>query len=171
VDANSLEQFVESWGAMGALWGINRSMARVHALLIASDQPCSLDEIAQRLRVSRGNASMCLKELRSWGVARRVHKPGERRDYYLSEPDPWAMFFRIVRERKRREFDPALATVRQALEATDSDTPAAVRKRLEGMLELLTTGEQVMERFLQDEGSSRAMLGFLTGIASLTRSS
>jgi len=164
VDDESLDRFIEAWGGMGALWGINRSMARVHALLIASADPVGLDELATRLGISRGNASMCLKELRAWGVVKRVHQAGDRRDYYVTEPDVWAMFFRIARERKRREFDPAREAVRSTLDGLDVQTPGDVRARIEQMADLLDTAERVLERALADPRTSRALLAFVAGM-------
>jgi DNA-binding transcriptional regulator GbsR (MarR family) len=154
-------RFVEAWGAMGALWGINRSVARVHALLMASDEPLSLDEIADRLRMSKGNASMSLRDLRNFGVVRQVEAPGDRRDFYVTEPDVWTMFFRILTERKRREFDPALEAIRGLL--ADAPPSGPVRDRLEQMDELLGTMESVAGRLLRDPRSSRAALAFLAG--------
>ncbi len=162
MDARTVERFVESWGSMGVLWGINRSMARIHALLLASEEPLGLDEIATRLQISRGNTSMCLKELRSWEVIQRVHLPGDRKDYYVSESDVWSMLFRIAAERKRREFDPALASVRDAL-ASSEDDGGPVLERLQQMEELLGTMDRVGTQFLGNEATSRAMLQFLTG--------
>jgi HTH-type transcriptional regulator, glycine betaine synthesis regulator len=159
------EEFVESWGSMGVLWGINRSMARVHALLIVSHEPIGLEEVCEELEISRGNASMCLKELRNWGVARRVHISGDRRDYYVTESDVWSMFFKILVQRKKREFDPALQTVREALTTLDDSTNSDVGARLSQMEDLLSTIDSVTERFLIDEGSSRSMLRFLIGMS------
>jgi DNA-binding transcriptional regulator GbsR (MarR family) len=159
-----LQTLVELWGEMGAVWGINRSMARVHALLIGSDGPISLDDIADRLDISRGNASMVLKELRSWGVVRRVRTRGDRRDFYVSEPDMWTMFFRIVRERKRRELDPALAELRRMLAAPDLGASPEVTTRLEQMEELLATGDRLLRQFLRDEHSGRSILALLSGL-------
>jgi DNA-binding transcriptional regulator GbsR (MarR family) len=159
----SQERFVDAWGAMGALWGINRSVARVHALLMASESPVSLDEIAERLQISKGNASMSLRELRAWGVVRSVPVAADRRDFYATEPDVWTMFFRILQERKRREFDPALEAVRGLL-----DEPGAtgeVRARLEQMAHLLATMEGLAGRFLKDPGTSRAALSLIAGLA------
>lgn len=159
----SQERFVEAWGAMGALWGVNRSVARVHALLMASETPISLDEISDRLQISKGNASMSLRELRAWGVVRTAPLAADRRDYYVTEPDVWTMFFRILLERKRREFDPALQAVRGLL-----DEPGAtgdVRARLEQMADLLGTLEGLASRLLKDPASSRAALSFLSGMA------
>jgi DNA-binding transcriptional regulator GbsR (MarR family) len=160
-----LEALIDLWGEMGAVWGINRSMARVHALLIGSERPLSLDDISDRLQISRGNASMVLKELRSWGVVRRVREGGDRRDFYVPEPDVWTMFFRIGRERKRRELDPALERLRQTLAAPDLDASPAVKRRLEQMEQLLATGDRLLQQFLRDERTSRAMLAFLAGFS------
>lgn len=157
----ALQQFVEAWGAMGALWGINRSVARVHALLMASDGALSLDEIAERLAMSKGNASMSLRDLRNFGVVRQVEVPGDRRDFYVTEPDVWTMFFRILTERKRRELDPAAEAVRRLV--AESGATGAVRDRLEQMDELLGTMDQVASRVLRDPASSRAALAFLSG--------
>ena len=140
----ALAAFVESWGSMGLLWGVNKSIARVHALLIANEEPLTLDDVAQRLEISRGNASMSLKELRSWS-------------------DVWRMFFNIMRERKRREFDPALEAVRQALKGAEPGAGGKVQARLEQMVDLLSTMDRLARRLLVDEGASRATLRFLTG--------
>ncbi len=160
--ADTVQQFVEAWGAMGALWGINRSVAKVHALLMATEGPVSLDEIAGRLRISKGNASMSLRELRTFGVVRQVEVPGDRRDFYVTEPDVWTMFFRILRERKRREFDPALETIHRLLERPGPR--GQVLGRLNQMAELLTTVEGVVNRVLGDPASSRAALAFVAGM-------
>lgn len=167
MNTETRQRFVESWGAMGVAWGINRSMARIHALLMLSDHPISLDDIATTLEISRGNASMSLQKLRTWGVARRVAVAGDRRDFYVTEPDVWAMFFAIARERKRREFDPAITAVRDAMEHVGDDTPEDVRRRLAQMSTLLGTGEQVLERFLANEQASRALLAFLAAAPTL----
>ncbi len=162
MDPQAVERFVESWGSMGVLWGINRSMARIHALLIASEEPLGLDEIATTLQISRGNTSMSLKELRNWEVIQRVHLPGDRKDYYVSESDVWSMLFRIAAQRKKREFDPALGSVRDALASSEGDGGPA-RERLLQMEELLGTMDRVATQFLANEKTSRGMLQFLTG--------
>ncbi len=159
---DTARHFVEAWGAMGSLWGINRSVARVHALLMASEEPISLEEIAERLQISKGNASMSLRELRNFGVVRQVEVPADRRDFYVTEPDVWTMFFRILGERKRREFDPALQAIRGLV--GEAGASGAVRGRLEQMADLLTTLEGVVNRFLQDPQSSRSALAFVAGM-------
>jgi DNA-binding transcriptional regulator GbsR (MarR family) len=161
-ETDTVQQFVEAWGAMGALWGINRSVARVHALLMATEGHLSLDEIAEKLQISKGNASMSLRELRTFGVVRQVEVPGDRRDFYVTEPDVWTMFFRILRERKRREFDPALEAIHRLLEQPGAK--GQVLGRLKQMSELLTTVESVVNRFLKDPASSKAALAFVAGL-------
>ncbi len=160
--ADTVQRFVEAWGAMGSLWGINRSVARVHALLMANEDPLSLDDIADQLQISKGNASMSLRELRTFGVVRQVEAPGDRRDFYVTEPDVWTMFFRILRERKRREFDPALEAIHRL--AGEPGASGAVRGRLEQMADLLTTMDGVASRFLKDPESSRSALAFVAGV-------
>lgn len=161
MNTNASAKFVESWGSMGALWGINRSMARIHALLLATKEPLGLEEITEQLEISRGNASMCLKELRHWGVIRRVHLTGERRDYYIAETDVWSMLFRIASERKKREFDPALSALREVLESIESEDDL-VKERLGELEEILRAADRLLQRFLASEKASRAMLKFLS---------
>jgi DNA-binding transcriptional regulator GbsR (MarR family) len=166
MNEQGLEKLIESWGSMGALWGINRSMARVHALLIATEAPLTLDDIADRLEISRGNVSMCLKDLRSWGVIKKIHERGDRKDYFVTEPEVWTMFFRILSQRKQREFDPVLESLREALAVADEDESEVVRARLEEMTNLLVTLDKLAARFLVNERASRAMLSFLAGLPS-----
>jgi HTH-type transcriptional regulator, glycine betaine synthesis regulator len=156
----ALERFVESWGALGALWGINRSTARVHALLLASDEPVHLDHIAERLSISRSNASMSLKELSGWGLVQRSTAPGDRRDFFAPERDAWLMCFKIVKERKKREYDPALAAVRAALFAADGVLGAKARARLGEIEQLLATVDRILEPVLTDPDKGRHLFGF-----------
>ena len=158
------DRFIESWGAMGVLWGINRSMARIHALLVTTEEPIDLDRVCERLNISRGNASMCLKELRNWGVIQRVHLSGDRRDFYLVEPDSWRMFFRIASERKKREFDPALNALRHLIAEADVPPDSAVSQRLEEMEGLLSTFDRILSRVLASEDKSKTMVSFFTNL-------
>src|SRR5436305_8385162 len=105
--------FIRRWGEMGQTWGINRTMAEIHALLYITAQPLCTDEVMERLNISRGNASMSLRALCDWGIVRRLHKRGERREYFESLTDVWEMFSIIIAERKRREMDPVLETIKQ----------------------------------------------------------
>ncbi len=158
-----VERFIESWGAMGAFWGISNSVARVHALLIVTDRSWTLDDIAERLRISKGNASMSLKELRSWKVVRRENRPGDRREHYTSEPSSWKMLFSIARERKAREFDPLVESVRTTLAAARQQPQGVALDRLAGMEEMLSTLERLAERLFKSEAQARTLIGFLLG--------
>lgn len=120
------DEFVAQWGAMGSQWGINRTMAQIHALLMISPAPLSTDDVMEELEISRGNAHTNLKELVAWGLVRGVVKKGERRDYFECEKDVWKMFTTITRERKKREIQPALAVLNHCAETTkDLKTPEA----------------------------------------------
>jgi HTH-type transcriptional regulator, glycine betaine synthesis regulator len=103
-----IRQFVEHWGVMARAWGINATMGELFALLYITGTDWTADALRERLRISRGNVSMNLRELRDWGVVHKVHRQGERREYYRAETDVWTLFRRILTERKRRELDPTL---------------------------------------------------------------
>lgn len=105
------EQFVQTWGTLGATWGINRTMAQLHALLLVSDEALSAKEIEEKLDISRGNISMSIRELISWGLVFKEIKTGDRKEYFYAEKDMWEVFKCIVRERKKRELDPILKAI------------------------------------------------------------
>jgi DNA-binding transcriptional regulator GbsR (MarR family) len=116
--------FVAQWGAMGSQWGINRTMAQIHALLMTAAEPMSTDAVMEELEISRGTAHGNLKELVAWGLVRVVVRKGERRDFFEAEKDVWRIFTMVARERKRREIDPALAVLRKcAADSEGIDTP------------------------------------------------
>jgi len=138
------ERFVVTWGEMGAKWGINRTVAQIHALLYLSARPLQAEEIAATLGVARSNVSTSLRELQGWGIVRVVHILGDRRDHFESMKDVWEMFRIIVDERKKREADPVLTMLREA--NVEAKKPGAAdaytRDRLADMLqffELMTT--------------------------------
>src|SRR5438309_11250244 len=107
------DQFVELWNNMASLWGISPTMARIHGLLYITGASRSMDDIMARLGISRGNVSMNLSKLVEWGLVKRVHKRGDRREYYQSLSDVWEMFTLVASQRKRREIDPILKTLRR----------------------------------------------------------
>jgi DNA-binding transcriptional regulator GbsR (MarR family) len=111
-------EFVAQWGALGTQWGINRTMAQIHALLMTAPAPITTDEVMEELQISRGNAHTNLKELVAWGLLRVVVKRGERREYFEAEKDVWTIFTIVARERKRREIEPALAILNRCAEET-----------------------------------------------------
>ncbi|MBX6314008.1 MAG: transcriptional regulator [Isosphaeraceae bacterium] len=106
-----IRQFVEHWGVMARSWGINATMGELFALLYITGTDWTAEALRERLRISRGNVSMNLRELMAWGVVHKVHRRGERREFYRAEADVWTLFRRILAERKRRELEPTLAVL------------------------------------------------------------
>src|SRR2546423_7707292 len=140
--------FIRRWGEMGQTWGINRTMAEIHALLYITARPLCTDDVMERLNISRGNASMSLRALCDWGIVRRLHKRGERREYFESLGDVWEMFSLIAAERKRREMDPVLETIRQCQQMLDeSALGKSAAKRQD--VQLTRQRLAVMEEFMQ----------------------
>jgi DNA-binding transcriptional regulator GbsR (MarR family) len=138
------QKFILHWGEMGAKWGINRTVAQIHALLYLSDRPLNAEEIATTLGVARSNVSNSLRELQGWGIVKITHILGDRRDHFDSMKDVWEMFRIIVDERKKREADPVLNMLRDAV--AEAKKPGAAdahtRERLAEMLqffELMTS--------------------------------
>jgi DNA-binding transcriptional regulator GbsR (MarR family) len=115
--------FIRRWGEMGASWGISRTMAEIHALLYLASVPLCTDDVMDRLEVSRGNASMNLRQLVNWGLIHRVHQRGDRKEYFEAEQDVWQMFETITRERRRREVEPILETIDRCRGAIQREKP------------------------------------------------
>lgn len=130
-------KFVLHWGEMGVRWGINRTMAQIHALLFLSEKPLDAEDICDALDLARSNVSVSLKELQGWGIVKLVHLPGDRRDHFESMKDVFEMFRTIALERKRREVDPTLRLINDCLEEAGKPKAgdAHVRERLESMKE------------------------------------
>ena len=136
-----LEAFIFHWGEMGTHWGVNRSVAQIHALLYLAERPLPADEIAASLKLARSNVSTALKELQAYGIVRRSHVAGDRRDHFVAETDLWEMLMRISAERKRREIDPTIAFLAELKERIDvrGDVPAHLRERISRMHEFIAT--------------------------------
>lgn len=113
------QKFILHWGEMGARWGINRTVAQIHALLFISPKPLHAEEIAETLAVARSNVSTSLKELQGWGIVRLVHVLDDKRDHFESLKDVWEMFRIVLDERKRREIDPTLSMLRECIAEAD----------------------------------------------------
>jgi HTH-type transcriptional regulator, glycine betaine synthesis regulator len=156
-----VDEFIETWGTMGSFWGINNSVARVHGLLIITDRPWCIDEIVERLTLSKSNVSTSLKELRAWNVVRKVFVPGDRREFYICEPNAWEMLFNIIRHRKQREFDPILAGVANTYEQAKRDPSGIAIDRLDQMKKMLDTLNKVAAKALSSEAQVKAMLSLL----------
>ena len=137
------DEFVDLWNNMANLWGISPTMARIHGLLFINGAALSMDDIMARLAISRGNVSMNLSKLMEWGLVRRIHKKGDRKEYYQSLSDVWEMFTLVANQRKRREIDPILTTLRRCRAELTPETLGAsaalepTQKRLQRVNELL----------------------------------
>ena len=151
------EKFILHWGEQGSLWGINRTMAQVHALLFISSEPLSANQIMDELQISRGNVSMALRELMAWGIANRVHIKGERREFYTTEKDVWTLFRIIARERKKREVDPTIEVLRDSVgrlnQMSDSEGQYE-REQLKNLLNFFETGMEVYQELQSQSPTS-----------------
>jgi DNA-binding transcriptional regulator GbsR (MarR family) len=141
LDHPDAKAFILHWGEMGTQWGVNRSVAQVHALLYLSNRPLPADDIVDQLKLARSNVSTALKELQGYGIVRRVHVEGDRRDHFVAETDLWDMLMRIVAERKRREIDPTIALLGELASRLrhDETAPAQLRERVTRMHEFIST--------------------------------
>jgi HTH-type transcriptional regulator, glycine betaine synthesis regulator len=129
-----VSQFVEHWGMMARSWGINATMGELFALMYITGEDWTAEDLRERLRVSRGNVSMNLRELIAWGVVHKVHRQGERREYYRAELDVWTLFRRILRERKRRELDPTLVVLERSVAMVGDDPKQqSMRSRIQDL--------------------------------------
>jgi DNA-binding transcriptional regulator GbsR (MarR family) len=135
------QQFILHWGEMSSRWGINRSMAQIHALLYLSPEALNAEQISRTLSMARSNVSTSLRELQAWGIVRTVHLLGERREYFESLKDPWRMLLVILEQRRRREIDPTVAMLRECLEESkeSGSLEQHSRDRMEELLDLLET--------------------------------
>lgn len=157
------DTFIRRWGEMGQTWGINRTMAEIHALLYIVAAPLCTDDVMERLNISRGNTSMSLRALCDWGIIRRLHKRGERREYFESLSDVWEMFSIIAAERKRREMDPVLETIKQCQKMLDESSLGKTaakradvqltRQRLAGMEEFVEVTNKIFQQFISNAKS------------------
>lgn len=144
----ALEQFILLWGEMASAWGINKTMAQIHALLYAEAEPLDTDTIMQRLDISRGNANMNLRNLVQWQLAHKVHFKGKRKDFYTADKDVWSIVSTIVRERQQREVAPIRQNLEECLQVFEASQPmneeeAEFRERIENFIQFL----EMFERF------------------------
>lgn len=133
------QKFVLHWGEMGSRWGVNRTVAQIHALVFCSAQPLNAEDMAAALDVARSNVSNSLKELQGWGLLRVTHIAGDRRDHYVAHQDIWEIFRVVMDERKKRELDPTLLVLREcaAQSQTDALLDPSTRAKMDGMLEFM----------------------------------
>jgi DNA-binding transcriptional regulator GbsR (MarR family) len=144
----TMTRFILHWGEMGSRWGVNRSVAQIHALLYLSPDPLTAEEIADTLELARSNVSNALKELQSWELISLAHVMGDRRDHFRAEQDVWEMLRTVIEGRKRREIDPTIELLRDCVEDMESDheTPDEVRERIAATLEFLDEANRWYEQ-------------------------
>lgn len=148
--------FVRRWGEMAASWGISRTMAEIHALMYVSSSPLCTDDVMAQLQVSRGNASMNLRQLLDWGLIYRIHQRGDRKEYFEAETDVWQIFETITRERRRRELQPVVDTIGQCQEmisaaenGSNSKDVRIYRARLKEMQDFLSSMHNLLNLVLK----------------------
>ena len=148
--------FIAQWGTLGSSWGINRTMAQIHALLMMSPDPLPTNEIMETLKVSRGNANTNLRDLVGWGLVRRATYPGDRKEYFEAEKDVWTMFCTIARERKRREIEPAMKLLQSSAERSYNQKDPEQKlfaEQTQSLSEFMNTADQILSRIARSEES------------------
>ncbi len=164
------DQFVDLWNNMANLWGISPTMARIHGLLFICGSALSMDDIMARLAISRGNVSMNLSKLIEWGLVRRIHKKGNRKEFYQSLSDIWELFTLVANQRKRREIDPILNTLRRCRDELSPEKlgpgadlePSQVRyQRVNELFKLLTLLDSLALRFFESHKGLREAVELL----------
>lgn len=150
-EPSAREQFILYWGDMGSQWGVNRSVAQIHALLYLSPAPMNAEQISDELGIARSNVSNSLKELVSWKLIRRVPIAGDRREHFAAEVDVWEMAIRIVQGRKEREVDPAIDAINACLDQArgEDDLNPVVLERMEAMQEFMATADKWSNQMLR----------------------
>lgn len=148
------QQFIHSWGVLGSQWGINRTMAQVHSLLLVASKPLSTDDIMEELSISRGNANMNIRDLMEWGLVDKVIVPGDRKEYFSAEKDIWKVATRIMYQRKKRELDPMLKVLNQLTDIEGDKRNAEVKaftETIENIKKFAGQAEKTMDVMIKAE--------------------
>jgi DNA-binding transcriptional regulator GbsR (MarR family) len=149
------EELIQAWGNLGYSWGLNKTMAQIHALLMISPRPLSTDEIMAELSISRGNANMNVRSLLDWGIISRISVPGERKEYFKSEKDVWALARQVVRERRKRELEPIIKILREVntVPPDNSEETKEFRKVVKDLKNFAEKSDSLLETFVKAEES------------------
>ena len=147
------EKFINTWGALGTLWGINKAMAQIHALLWISPEPLSVEEIMEELKISRGNTSMNLRQLMDWGIVFKENKAGERKEYFVSEKDVQELARQVAKERSRREIKPVIKVLKEVSSIDDDGTANTKEliKQTKELYALADTANSMLEKMVNQE--------------------
>lgn len=150
------DKFITQWGVLGSSWGINRTMAQIHACLMVSPDPMSTQSLMDELGISRGNANTNLRELVSWGLIRTITYKGDRKEYFEAEKDVWKMFCTISSERRRREITPALELLRECKDVESTGSTSEEKAFIDQVTKLesfVSVADSLMERVSKSEQS------------------
>lgn len=154
--AEGKQKFIEAWGRIGSEWGINRTMAQVHALLLISPDALTTEEVMDELNISRGNANMTLRDLINWGLIEKQHKPGERKEYFAADKDIWNVARQVAKERKKRELEPMLKVLKElsTVEGDQNDKAyATFNKSVTDINKLANNADRMIDTMLKAEES------------------
>lgn len=149
-------KFIEAWGKLGSEWGINRTMAQIHALLLISPEALTTEEIMEELTISRGNTNMNLRDLIGWGLVEKQHKSGERKEYFYADKDTWNIARQVAKERKKRELDPIIKLLNELSEVKGDDKDRdykTFRSTVKDINKLAKNVNKTLETMLKTEES------------------
>lgn len=146
------QHFIQSWGTLGSNWGINRTMAQIHALLLVSTEPISTEDMMETLQISRGNANMNVRTLIDWGIVQKTHVPGERREFFVTDKDVWALARQVVKQRRQREVEPMLRVLKevQQVEGNDAETKE-FRAMITELDDFTVKVDDMMDKFIRSD--------------------
>lgn len=152
--AEAKNQFIQAWGTLGSKWGINRTMAQLHALLLVSPDPLSTEDMMDELNISRGNVNMNVRDLIDWGLVEKVHKPGDRKEYFWAEKDIWKITRHVAKERKKRELEPVIKVLEQISEVEGDKRDKNVKAFVEsisGIKRVATNVDKTIDNMIKAE--------------------
>lgn len=149
------EELIQAWGNLGYSWGLNKTMAQIHALLMISPKPLSTEEIMEELQISRGNANMNIRALLEWNIVYRILIPGERKEYFKSEKDVWELARQVVRERRKRELEPILKVLKSVneVQAENTEESKEFKKIVKDLRGFAEKSDQLLDTFVKSEES------------------
>lgn len=149
------EELIQAWGNLGYSWGLNKTMAQIHALLMISPKSLTTEDIMEELSISRGNANMNIRALLDWGIISRVSVPGERKEYFKSEKDVWALARQVAKERRKRELEPIIKVLREVneVQADGSDESKEFKKVVKELKNFAEKSDSLLETFIKAEES------------------
>jgi DNA-binding transcriptional regulator GbsR (MarR family) len=149
------EELIQAWGNLGYSWGLNKTMAQIHALLMVSPKPLTTEDIMTELSISRGNANMNIRALLDWGIISRISVAGERKEFFKSEKDVWALARQVARERRKRELEPIIKVLREVndVQVDGSEDTKEFRKVIKELKNFAEKSDALLETFIKAEES------------------